>query len=103
MGGIVGEATALSKENSLIKNCHCAANITLSGSTVAHRLGGIAGHLHNSLVTNSYTQVLDASSSNATMTVGNAYAGGIVGRCDGISDITNCYFGIYYNHSFKSI
>lgn len=99
MGGIVGEATALSKENSLIKNCHCAANITLSGSTVAHRLGGIAGHLHNSLVTNSYTQVLDASSSNATMTVGNAYAGGIVGRCDGISDITNCYFGIYDNVS----
>ena len=99
MGGIVGEATALSRENSHIRNCHFAASVTLTGSSVAHRLGGIAGHLVNSMVTNSYTQVLDASASQATMTIGNAYAGGIVGRCDGMSHITNCYYGIYDNVS----
>ncbi|MBQ9864615.1 MAG: hypothetical protein IJM33_04670 [Bacteroidales bacterium] len=99
MGGIVGEASALSKESSHIRNCHCAASITLTGSSVAHRLGGIAGHLHNSLVTNSHTQVFGSSASNASMTIGSAYAGGIAGRCDGLSDITNCYYGIYDNVS----
>ena len=96
MGGIVGEATALSKENSHIKNCHCAAHVTLTGATVTHRAGGIAGHLLNSMVTNCYTQVLNTSiSADYAMTIGDAYAGGIVGRCDGMSNITNCYYGIY--------
>ena len=94
MGGIVGEATALTTSNSTVTNCHCAATIALQTGGDAHRLGGIAGHLRNSTVGNCYTQV---NTSTATFTIGSAYAGGIVGRCDGGSNIVNCYYGL--NHS----
>ena len=94
MGGIVGEAAALTTSNSTITNCHCAATITLQTGNDAHRLGGIAGHLLNSSVCNCYTQV---NTSSTTFTIGSAYVGGIVGRSDGASNIVNCYYGL--NHS----
>lgn len=96
MGGIVGEATALTVGSSTVTNCHCAARITLQGSA-AHRLGGIAGHLLNSSVCNCYTQVNDNTENQVTISIGNAYAGGIVGRCDGGAGIVNCYYGIHDN------
>ena len=95
MGGIVGEAVAQTNDNSYVQNCHCGATVTLSSGNPPHRVGGIVGHLLNSYVLNSYTKVFDNASTNPVMTVGNAYAGGIAGRCDGGSYIVNCYFGIH--------
>ena len=95
IGGIVGEAMARTTDDCIIKNCHCGATISLASGTVAHRLGGIAGHLLNSQVLNSYTKINNSATSSPAFSVGNAYAGGIVGRSDGGSSIVNCYFGIH--------
>jgi len=93
LGGIVGEATGHSSRPCQIKNCHCGASMTLMSGKAAHSIGGIVGHLLGGTVMNSYTKVLD-NEGDATMTIANAYGGGIVGRSDGESGIVNCYFGI---------
>lgn len=99
IGGIVGDAMAVTEGNTMVRNCHNGATMTVSGATAAHRVGGIAGHLLNSAIYNSYTMLNTSTSTNYVISAENAYVGGIVGRMDGDAHVINCYYGLYDNIS----
>jgi len=95
IGGIVGEMTAGNFDRSLLTNCHNFADIYVNGDRISNRyyVGGIAGHIANSTIINSY--------SNGNRWAQNAafFFGGIAGRADGSSNIFNCYKA--YNPEFE--
>lgn len=95
IGGIVGDMVAETTSNGMIQNCHCGASITLANAYESTRLGGIAGHLLNSILRNCYTRLNTTSNSTYVLSASNAIIGGIVGRTDASSQVSNCYLGIY--------
>ena len=97
IGTIVGDVVSTSSGTSVVRNCHAGAQMTVDGATAAHRVGGIAGHLLNSALYNSYTLLNTAASTSHVIVAANAYVGGIVGRMDGDAYVVNCYYGLNDN------
>lgn len=87
IGGIVGEMTAGNFDRSLLTNCHNFADIYVNGDRISNRyyVGGIAGHIANSTIINSFDNG-NRGAQNAAF-----FFGGIAGRADGSSNIFNCY------------
>lgn len=95
IGGIVGSMVAETTSQGIIQNCHCGASIAIANAHESTRLGGIAGHLLNSLLRNCYTRLNTTTSDNNVLSATGAFIGGIVGRTDASSQVSNCYLGIY--------
>lgn len=99
VGGIVGNAVSTTTGTTQVSNCHNGAQLSVQGSTAAHRVGGIVGRLLNSSVYNSYTMLNTTTANAYVISAANACVGGIVGRMDGDAYVVNCYYGLYDNIS----
>ncbi len=87
VGGIIGNSNGATKDNSEIKNCYNAGNVTTTKSITAANsdgTGGIVGRSVNTTISNCYNR--------ASVTAASGYiVGGIVGWGANNSKIYNCF------------